>query len=289
MVDVTVIQQAPQPVNVGGVMDMVFAPIRFLMQHFQFILVFILVVVILTLAIMWFLNREEENKEQEDMLYKDYKDTIRTCKQNQDATMYVKKYSKLNLIFCLGLPFISKYVGRKVYDVRENVIGFYDGQYVDMLGNINILLWKTKSFFFFKDYFVLRLPQKAYTTRQGIDKKFKTVEGQTPKYETIITFRPLPEGLVVKREDKTQVIMMINHVKRGYYYFPVYQDAEFKMVDLTETINTLNLVNSSNILLESVIKESGKNVVGMAKTNTQLVYEQKKPEKVRDIDNQDTD
>jgi len=283
MAEVIVTQQAPTTTNVGGVMDAVFAPIRFLLAHWQFFVITTLIVIILTVFIIWWMNKEEEKKEMEDMLYRSYKDDIRTAKKNQDPLMYTKKYSWWN--WCvLFLPIIHKKVGRKVYDHRQNFVGYYDGQFVDMLGNTVMMLWKDKMFLFFKDHFLLRLPQKAYTIRKEVDKKVKVPEGADPKYMTVVSWKPLPEGLLTRHEDKTQSVKMINMIKRGFYYYPVYTDEKMQMVDLTETINTLNHINSSNILLESVIKEAGKNVVGMAKTNTELVFEQKKPEKVRDVE-----
>jgi len=46
----------------------------------------------------------------------------------------------------------------------------------------------------------------------------------------------------------------------------------------------MNYMNHNRLLLENVIKESGKNVSGMAKVNTQLVYEQRVPEKVKEVE-----
>lgn len=287
MAEVIVTQTAPPPINdVGGIMQTVLAPLRFLLAHWQFFVVTTLIVILLIILIVWWMNKEEEKKEAEDMLYKGYKNDIRTARKNQDPLMYTKKYSWWNLFF-LGLPLIHKKVGRKVYDHRQNFIGYYDGQFIDMLGNVVIMLWKTKVFLFFKDHFLLRLPQKAFTIRREVDKRVKVPEGADPKYMTVINWRPMPEGLITKHEDKTQSIKMINIIKVGFYYYPVYTDEKMAMVDLTETINTLNHVNSSNILLENVIKEAGKNVVGMAKTNTELVFEQKKPEKVREVEKDD--
>ena len=276
MVEIT---QAPTNIDFTQPLKIAFAPLRWLMENAVSILILIIIVIAITIFIVFYWMREEQKKEQEDMLYKEYKDTIRTATQNKDELMYTEKYSKLNLLLFLGLPILKKKVGRKIYNKRQQVVGYYDGRFTDMLGNENLLLWKTKSFVFFKDYFVLRLPTKFYSS------KIKKDKNNTKKIKVEWTDISNSSNLIADNpHDKTITISMINHKKQGYYFYPVYQDDKNNILDLTETINTMNHVNHSNVLLDEVIRESGKNVIGMAKVNTNLVYEQRQPEKTQEVD-----
>lgn len=270
------ITQNPATMDFSQPMNIVFAPIKFLMDNAFTILILVVITIGIVVFVTFYWMKEEQKKEQEDMLYKEYKDTIRTAIQNRQANMYTKKYSKFNFFF-LGIPIFKYKVGRKIYNKRQEIVGFYDGRFTDMLGCENLLLWKDKSFIFFKNYFVLRLPTVLYKSKiQQAKEKNTAIE---------VSFKPISGDLIIDNpHDKTITINMINHKKSGYYFYPVYQDDKNQILDLTETINTINHVNHSNILLQEVIKESGKNVIGMAKTNTELVFRQREPEKVQDID-----
>lgn len=272
----------------GGPLGSIFG---FLGNNWIPITIIVIIIAVIVMVFVLWMKKDEERKEQEDMLYKAYKDDIRNAFKNQDPKMYTKKYSWWNWIF-LFLPIIKKKVGGPVYDFRQNFIGYYDGMFIDMLGNQVIMVWKDKIWFIFKDHFILRVPQKYYTLTQVEVKKKKGQEDQPERFETKINVMDLPKDLVIIPDpthtfDKSIIIRMINIVRRGFYYYPILLDPNEKILDLTACINALNHINSSSILLEQVIKESGKNVVNMAKVNTNLVYEQRKPEKVREVKKDD--
>jgi len=249
-----------------------FLPLKFLWQHLASILMVILVATALGVGLYFYWKKQDLQHQQEDTLYKEYKNTISSCEINRDKRRYSKKYSKLNIIFCLGLPFIKKEIGRKFYNERQEFIGFYDGHFEDSLGNHNFLLWKKKTFFM-KNYFVLRIPTNIITMDEK-DKKIK------------FTKKPIPKGktLVKTNNDLTTTIKMLNMEKQGFYFYPIISDDTDQKLDFTSTINAMNYMNHNRLLLENVIKESGKNVSGMAKINTQLVYEQRVPEKVKEVE-----
>lgn len=281
----------PTTTDMGGVMDIVMSPINFIGQHFIFFTIMTFIVVAFIVIIVLWMKKNEELREQEDTLYKEFKDTTRTCRRLADEKMYVRYWSKWNLLW-LGLPLIKRKLGRGIYDLRQQHYGYYDGFCVDLLGNVNILMWKTKTFIFFKDYEILRIPQKAYSIRQVEIKKKKQTDGpiqdNEPKFEQKVEVKTIPQKLWRKSDlDMTIIVDMIGMTKRGFYYYPVFVDGTDQMLDLTETINAMNQINHSNILLEQVIKEAGKQVVNMAKVNAPLQYEQRRPNKVRDVDNED--
>ena len=76
---------------------------------------------------------------------------------------------------------------------------------------------------------------------------------------------------------------MVGMKKHGYYFYPVYEDMNKKILNLQESINFMNKINHSDILLHNVIREGGKQVINMAKYNAPLNYEKQSPEKVKDI------
>lgn len=272
-----------QPVEVGGILEMVFSPIGWIFSHFFQLFFIALLVIIVVLVFIFYFMKEEEKKEQEDMMYKDYKNTIRSAIANRDETMYMTKWSKWNIIF-LGLPIIRVKYGRQVFNRRQKLVGYYNGMFIDMMGNINLLLWKTKTMGMFKNEFVLRLPTKARNIQLSDKKNAKRNDSKKFDIECI----DLPKDAVVFNEtDKTFTIKMINHKKSGYYYYPVYEGKEFEILDLTSTIKSMDLAINNDILLEEVIKVSGKNVANMAKVNTELTFEQRVPQKVEEVNKDD--
>lgn len=290
MATVTTTPIQANPNDVGGILGVALSPFKFLLDHIMGLLFFSLTVGIVVVIFIFYYMNSEEKKEQEDMSYKEYKNTIRTINKNTDETMYVNKWSKWNLIF-LGLPLIRPKYGRKVYNKRSKFIGYYDGMFNDMLGNTNIMLWKDKTLGIIKNKFVIRIPSKAYFIREEstIPKNSKGKNNTSYVNENgvklSISWVELPEKLLIYNQgDKTFKIKMINTYKSDYYYYPVFEDDKGKTLDLTESINSMNQINNSNLLLSEVIKQAGKNVVSMAKVNTQLVYEQRQPEKVKEVE-----
>ena len=286
------ITQAPIPVipnnNVGSIIDVALTPIRWIFSNLLGIIGLSILGGTIAVGFMIYYSQLEEKKEQEDMMYKEYKNSIRTSKKNQDDKMYTSKYSLINLIW-LGIPLVRPKFGRKIFDKRSRFIGYYDGMFTDMLGNHNILVWKDKSFFFFRNHFLLRVPTKSYMLREPKqstnDKKSnKSLEGE----RLGVSWVDLPTNLVIFNiADKTISVQMLNLYKHDYYYYPVFEDDHGRILDLTESINAMNHINSSNNLLTEVIKQAGKSVIGMTKVNTQLVYEQRQPEKVKEIEDHD--
>jgi len=278
-----------ESVNVGSAMGYALAPLMWVFKNFFFIGILVILGVIVAFVFIMYYMKNEDKKEQEDMLYREYKNTVRTIKKNQDERMYTKKYSRFNFML-LGLPIFHYKVGRKIYDKRSRFVGYYDGMFTDMLGNHNLLLWKDKSFGFLKNNFVLRLPTKQMIVKKEseltkVKEKDRGLKYNIGEEKFYMQWMVLGNDFVKFNEaDKTITVKMLNYVKNDYYYYPLYEDDNGKTLDLTENINATNQINSSNNLLTEVIKESGKNVIGMAKTNTQLVYEQRQPEKVKEIE-----
>lgn len=250
-----------------------FAPLKYLIQHAIPIIMLIVFCVAIGVGLYFWYKKQDLQQQEADTLYKEYKNTISSCEINKDTKRYIKKYSKLNILFCLGLPFIKKTIGRNYYNERQEFIGFYDGHFIDNFGNYNVLLWKNKTLGILKNYFILRVPTKIYS----LSKDKKEINSQKLKIN----------NLVETHQDKTTSIKMINMQKKGYYFYPTIRDDNKEVLDLSGTINSINYINHNGIMLESVIKESGKNVVGMAKINTKIQYEQRVPEKVREVDREE--
>lgn len=281
----------PPSTDMSGIMDIVMMPINFIGEHFIFFTIMTVIIIAFIVVIVLWMKKDEDLREQEDTLYKEFKDTTRTCRRLATEDMYTYYWSKWNLLW-LGLPLIKRKLGRGIFDLRQTHYGYYDGFCIDLLGNVNILMWKTKTFIFFKDYEILRIPQKAYSLRQvEIKKKNKDgpMQDNETRFETKVETKTIPQKLWRKSQlDNTIIVDMIGMTKRGFYYYPIFVDGTDQMLDLTETINAMNQINHSNILLEQVIKEAGKQVINMAKVNAPLQYEQRRPNKVRDVDNEES-
>lgn len=284
MAEVTITPD-PTIVDTSGYMNIIIIPIKFLLENIIGIIFIGITVMFLIIALYFLWSKEEEKKEQEDMLYKEYKDTIRSCKSNQDEKMYMTFYSKWNWLVCMGLPLIKYKQGRKVFNKRQQLLGYYDGSFTDQLGNVNILMWKTKSFLILKDHFILRLPTNVLTLNYTKKKNDRT--GKQETVQKITKVKLDPNLIQLDNMDKTIFVSMVNHQKTGYYYYPVYQDGKDQTINLSETINTLDEINHGNMLVHQVIKEGGKNVINMSKQNTSLQYEIRSPEKVKEVDKED--
>ena len=279
----TIVQQAQPSANIDPMQS--FGIVKSMIgwfsdNFFMLALLCIILFVVVIVLIMFFIN-EENKRQQEDMLYKEFKNTISSCEKNREDKMYTTHWSKWNLLW-LGFPILHYKIGRKIFDKRQNVLGFYDGMYTDDLDNMNILTWKDKTFFFFKNYFVIRLPTKTFQL-QPLKQTKKQIEAQEDiKYE--VTTSQLPKGLYsISDFDLTVTISIIGLKKYAYYYYPIYADLDTRILNLQESINAITKINHSDELLLNVIKEGGKAVLGMAKQNTNLVYEQRAPDKVKDV------
>jgi len=285
-----IIEQAPPPESATqqsmGIMQEM---MRWILGHFFGLAIIFIILLIIFLIIWWVMRKEEMRKEQEDMLYKEFKSTYRSCLKNQINNMYTRHYSKWNIIF-IGFPVIHYKLGRYIYNKRQEFMGYYDGIYTDDYGNINILMWREKYLLFFKERFILRCPTKLFTLRET--KKSKEVKENERKKEIkdyeVKTFT-IPDGVVeILKHDLSIVIQMTGIKEHGYYFYPVYEDANARLLNLQESINAMNVLKHSDELLINVIKEGGKNVINMSKQNVPLVFEQKRPDKVRDIEKENT-
>lgn len=274
----TIVENRPETtLNPGESLSIIGNIWHFILNNFFWIALLIIIAIAIGVIIVLVFINEERKKEQEDMLYKEYKNTISSCKQNRQPKMYTQRWSKWNLLF-LGLPLIKYKIGRKIRDKHNEFVAYYDGLYVDDLANYNLLVWKKKAFIFFKDHFVIRVPTQAYSITPEQNEETKEVKFNVGKHT-------LPKGLITRSDyDNTITIQMEGLKKNGFYYYPVYSDRDGRILNLQESINAMNHINHSNELLINVIQEGGKAVLGMAKQNTGLVYEQKKPEKVREVE-----
>lgn len=143
-----------QPINVSsgvnGILDI-------LKNNWAFLLVLILAIVGVYLAYYFWKKAEEERKERDSDQYTLYNSTLSSCESNADKTLIKKQYSLLNLLW-LGIPFKMIEKSKKYIDVENKLIGWYRGHFISQDGYMNILLYKTKSFIFFENKFVVKYP-----------------------------------------------------------------------------------------------------------------------------------
>jgi hypothetical protein len=123
MVTAVITEQPPTNsggVNVGGFFsNPVFG---FIGDHFFAIFFLLILAVLVGFFIWWWMTKEEDLREQEDMLYKEFKDTVRSCEKNSDPQKYTKHYSKWNFIL-LGIPVFHYRRGAKIFDAYKTFKG----------------------------------------------------------------------------------------------------------------------------------------------------------------------
>jgi hypothetical protein len=150
-------------------------------------------------------SRENERLERDSEGYKFRNQLVESMRLNADKTKIKKTYSFLNLLW-LGIPFKWNEHSVKVVDIENKVIGWYRGESTEQNGMQSFLLYKTKSFIFFENEFILRFPR-------SIDIKYlhdkKTITKKINIYNDCVRILP-------NRDIK---LLCVGVEKAGNYYF----------------------------------------------------------------------
>ena len=160
--------------------------LHFFMDNWIIILMAIILAIVIGLVFVLRKQQELERQERDSEAYAMYNTVMADCKLNADRKKIKKNYSWLNL-FWLGIPFKWNEHSAKILDADRNLIGFYRGHFDSQDGCRNYLVYKTKSFIFFEDLFIIRYNRKisrAIGTEVKADKS-KNIKAVEETYQEL--------------------------------------------------------------------------------------------------------
>lgn len=248
----------------------------FLLQYWWVFLLFAIIVGLIVLAYYIFKAKEENDRRRDSAVYATAMNIREACDINRSPRLIRKRYSLVNLLW-LGIPFKWVEHSARLVDVDRNFLGWYRGHVKTQGGDIVFKAYKTKTFFFFEDDFLLYCPKSYVVNEKGAKTRYA-----------------LPEKVVeFHTEHSNEIRIQCSTIqKQGrYYFFPNYvlvaPDGK-KHLDLTEHISDSIAKVNFLVSLESAYGDMSKALGRAVEVNPLLRYGQKEPEKEKEIE-QDAD
>jgi len=167
--------------SAGGTLS---AVLRFFMYYWVVMLLGLFLFIAVSLIFVLRRQQELERQERDSEAYAMYNTVRADCKMNADPKLIKKNYSFLNL-FWLGIPLKWNEHSAKLLDVDRNLIGYYRGHFDSQDGCRNYMVYKTKSWIFFEDLFVVRYLRKV--SFDNVDDKTKKKKSKTINFDNLVT------------------------------------------------------------------------------------------------------
>ena len=151
--------------------------VKIFTDNWLLFLVIIIGAVAVYFAIYFYKLAEEERKERDSDAFTLFNNVQASCILNADKSKIKKRYSLLNLLW-FGIPFKMIEQSVKYVDCDNNLIGYYRGQHISQNNMMNVLLYKTKSFIFFENLFILKYPINYEFETSTADKNGKIIKNK---------------------------------------------------------------------------------------------------------------
>ena len=271
-----------QPMNIFNTM------INFFRSSWKWLLAGVVIFALGMIVYYLVKKMDDERKERDEPGYQLYKSTKRACELQANKRLIRKYWSWINLLF-FGLPLIKKEHSAKIVDRNDNLIGWYRGDYMSMDNSWNLLIYKVKSFIFFEDTFVLKIPLmlkfKVPTTKKGkvskvVDNGVKEKKGVGNEQYKVISLKKM-----VTKLPNGDIKVYCSSIERIglYYYCPIYPIDEDKgFLDFRKVMEGAIIDNTYQILLQRLLNTGAKQMEKGMMFNPFLQYSQKAPEKTRE-------
>jgi len=265
---------------------------QFLGDSWLWLLMSIIICIVGIVIYMILKKNEDERRERDDIIYEQFKNTIRDCrlgamqlmKTPMNKTFIKKKWRLINLLW-LGLPFVKHELSSKVLNYRNDIVGYWRGHTVKMEGTMNILVYIDKSLIFFENTFVIKCPLYLPIKTKVIDvaaseKENKTVY-KTDKIGNDVTEEKLvPFNDYVEDLPNGDIKIYCTHLEKiGFYRVPVYITKNKDIIDLRKELNDRVVQSGYDSLITRVLSTGAKQVEKAMEHNPYLKFEQKLPEK----------
>jgi len=273
-----------QPAPATGFSEVWSGAWGFIGSYWWLLLLFAIIIglVIVVISIYW--GKEENDRRRDSAVYATAMDHFESARQNANDEFIRKKYSLLNLLW-LGIPFKWREHSVKLVDIDRRLLGYYRGDVKTQDGDTVYLLYKKKKLLgLVEDKFLLYCPSKINVrTESKKNNKFG-------KEEIVIEIKPhvLPKMLQYDKSGNEISVRCNTILRHGrYYYFPNYvviHGDNQSHFDMTEHISKqIAKVNHTRVM-ETAYSDYSRALGKAIEVNPLLRYNQKEPEKEREVD-----
>jgi len=250
-------------------------------------LLFAMILCIVGIVLYYVVKKwEDERKERDEPGYQLYKSTIRTCKLQTDKKRIRKRWSWVNLLW-LGIPIIMKEHSDKIVDMYNNLVGYYRGMYKGMDNSLNILMYKHKSFIFFEDLFILKIPLilkfKSISDNPGEDKKSKKLNIEQLESNAKDYVINMNEYLYNMKNGDIKLLNCSGVERLGlYYYCPVFElGKSLGVLDYRKVMEGVIVDKTYQVMLQRILNVGSRQMEKGMMFSPHLQYAQKAPEKTK--------
>lgn len=261
-----------QPTNTAGDISGAFT---WVFDNLWLIIIFVIIIALAIIIYMMMKNWEEERQERDEPIFQAYKNKIRDCNLNANLKKINNKYSLKNLFF-LGIPIIRKEHSAKIVNYQNELLGYYRGHAYSPDGFLELLLYKTKSFFIIEDLFLLRVPHVIKREfLEETDKKDKKGKNIVKKEVFYLDFRKWYEEL----NNGDIRLICTNFSQESYFRYPNFIEQSGKSIDLRSIMHASLSDMSSDVMISRVLNTGSVNVEKAMLHNPNLKYNQMSPQK----------
>jgi len=270
---------------IGGIWE-------FLKANWGYFLCGIVIIVLFIVIYILFIKKEEADKERDEPGYQLYKATKASCELNANPKFIRRTWNWKTLIWFVPpltpffwLTFIIKNEHSiKVLNHREELIGYYRGHCKSMDGTINYLLYKKKSFIFFEDLFILKIPLQFKIKKKvrRLDKNNKPELDAKKNYLYDLKEVKIPLNEFLKNMPNKDVRLQATSVEKIgiYYYCPVfYLGDETTVMDYRTLMDGAIVDNTYQIMTTRLLNIGAKQAEKAMLHNPDLLFSKMKPEK----------
>lgn len=220
--------------------------------------------IILALAIgIYYVTRNhlEERKEKDHPVYANYKRVVEACEAqaNPERIQYRRRW--------FFPPFKKDERSAKAVTQTGELIGYYRGHcYTQADDCFNLLLYKTHSFIFFENLFVLKIPHSIKYSREVEDK-----DGIKQRVDEKVD---LPKMYTITGYGDYQ-IWCIGFEATSYFKYPVCMDEDKKIFDMSRSFSEKQIEVAHQELLANILAKGSQQVEKAMEHNPHVVSRQK--------------
>jgi len=255
-------------VNAGGALDVILAPIVFLLQNWYFFLFGILLAIAIGIIIYMISSTKDLKRERDEAGYFLYKKTIKDCINGRDPKKYKKTYSFLKNIFWFGIPIIKKDESKFIFNKNGEKIGRYRGHVMSQDGTYNLLVCTGTTLGMFDNNILIKIPQRIKF--QNKDKEIEYVDFDLIKED------PLDKSITIRCIGVERTAL--------FYYMPIFTAVDSNsgndiIVDLREHMESTVADSTYQVMLQRMLNTGQKQMEKAMTFNPHLKYQQMSPEK----------
>lgn len=207
--------------------------------------------------------------------------------ENSGSLFYMSIYGFIGVLAVYGILTMSKVMDSpfSVYiqhDNRQRFVGNYAGECITKDGYKNLLLWRTRKWLVYPDYFILKVyinktvkiavPIKPKKGKDGKD----AADPKGTKYR--ISSYDMPEKLMFEDADSGVIIISALDIEKDrYFYTPIFIDTDGNVVDNSIVTYDIEKNISLTDTLYAQTQKYGEQILKSLDMNLSLGAERKRP------------